>query len=181
MKPPLTVTLDREKLNHPVHEKEEKSNKERRDKEMRKLRKNEGFTLAELLIVVAIIAVLVAVSIPIFTRQLEKSRESTDRANLRAAKAAVVSAILDGEISANGYYDAAKGLLTEKAPAVYGKGTKLKGSDTDADYKTDVDYTDAYISFSIDSTGVGTIKWSNGTDDKGTPITVGGKDMFSNS
>ena len=34
---------------------------------MRKLRKNEGFTLAELLIVVAIIAVLVAVSIPIFT------------------------------------------------------------------------------------------------------------------
>ena len=32
MKLPLTVTLDREKLNHPVHVKEEKSNKERRDK-----------------------------------------------------------------------------------------------------------------------------------------------------
>ena len=32
-----------------------------------------GFTLAELLIVVAIIAVLVAISIPIFTSQLEKS------------------------------------------------------------------------------------------------------------
>ena len=31
-----------------------------------------GFTLAELLIVVAIIAVLVAISIPIFTAQLEK-------------------------------------------------------------------------------------------------------------
>lgn len=46
-----------------------------------------GFTLAELLIVVAIIAVLVAISIPIFTSQLEKSREAVDMANLRAAYA----------------------------------------------------------------------------------------------
>ena len=46
-----------------------------------------GFTLAELLIVVAIIGVLVAISIPIFTSQLEKSREATDKANLRSAYA----------------------------------------------------------------------------------------------
>ena len=38
-------------------------------------REKNGFTLAELLIVVAIIAVLVAISIPIFTSQLEKARE----------------------------------------------------------------------------------------------------------
>ena len=43
--------------------------------------------MAELLIVVAIIAVLVAIAIPIFTAQLEKSREATDLANLRAAYA----------------------------------------------------------------------------------------------
>ena len=48
---------------------------------------NKGFTLAELLIVVAIIAVLVAIAIPVFTAQLEKSREATDMANLRAAYA----------------------------------------------------------------------------------------------
>ena len=40
----------------------------------------QGFTLAELLIVVAIIAVLVAISIPIFSSKLEASRESTDAA-----------------------------------------------------------------------------------------------------
>ena len=40
-------------------------------------KKRKGFTLAELLIVVAIIAVLVAIGIPIFTSQLEKSREQT--------------------------------------------------------------------------------------------------------
>ncbi len=55
-----------------------------------------GFTLAELLIVVAIIGVLVAISIPIFTAQLEKSREATDLANLRSAYAAGTAALLDG-------------------------------------------------------------------------------------
>lgn len=56
-----------------------------------------GFTMAELLIVVAIIAVLVAIAIPIFTAQLEKSREATDAANIRAAYAEVVAAGISGE------------------------------------------------------------------------------------
>lgn len=58
---------------------------------------NKGFTLAELLIVVAIIAVLTAIAIPVFTAQLEKSREATDLANLRAAYAEVVAAALTEE------------------------------------------------------------------------------------
>ena len=54
-----------------------------------------GFTLAELLIVVAIIAVLVAVAIPVFSAQLEKSREATDVANIRSAYAGVVTKYLE--------------------------------------------------------------------------------------
>lgn len=50
-----------------------------------------GFTLAELLVVVAIIGVLVAISIPIFTSQLEKSREAVDAANIRAAYAEIMA------------------------------------------------------------------------------------------
>ena len=57
-------------------------------------RPRKGFTLAELLIVVAIIAVLVAIAIPIFTSQLEKSRESVDLSNVRAAYAEVMSAAI---------------------------------------------------------------------------------------
>lgn len=61
-----------------------------------------GFTLAELLVVVAIIAVLVAIAIPIFTSQLEKARESTDAANIRSAYAELTSEVLTdgGEIAA---------------------------------------------------------------------------------
>ena len=54
------------------------------------------FIIAELLEAVAIIGVLVAISIPIFTSQLEKSREATDAANIRAAYAEVAAAQLTG-------------------------------------------------------------------------------------
>ena len=63
---------------------------------------NKGFTLAELLIVVAIIAVLVAIAIPVFTTQLEKSREAVDMSNVRAAYAEVVTDYLaDGANTAH--------------------------------------------------------------------------------
>lgn len=64
------------------------------------MRKKQGFTLAELLIVVAIIAVLVGIAIPVFTSQLEKAREATDAANIRDAYAEVMTkAISTGEES----------------------------------------------------------------------------------
>ena len=58
---------------------------------------NKGFTLMEMLIVVAIIAILVAIAIPVFTAQLEKAREATDLANIRSAYAEVLAAFLTGE------------------------------------------------------------------------------------
>ena len=65
---------------------------------LKKLKKNKkGFTLAELLIVVAIVGVLVAISIPIFTSQLEKAREATDAANIRSAYAEISADAITGE------------------------------------------------------------------------------------
>ena len=82
---------------------------------MVKLKENKGFTLAELLIVVAIIGVLVAISIPIFTAQLRKGRLATNQANARSAYADVVAQIiLDGITDDTAYsYDIATATAEE--------------------------------------------------------------------
>jgi type IV pilus assembly protein PilA len=56
-----------------------------------------GFTLMEMLIVVAIIAVLIAIAIPIFTSQLERARDSTSVANIRSAYAEAQATALVGK------------------------------------------------------------------------------------
>lgn len=61
------------------------------------MKNKKGFTLAELLVVVAIIAVLVAIAIPVFSSQLEKAREATDLANIRSAYAEVATAVVTGD------------------------------------------------------------------------------------
>lgn len=55
-----------------------------------------GFTLMEMLIVIALIAVLVAIAIPTIASQLERSREAADLANVRAAYAQVSAEALLG-------------------------------------------------------------------------------------
>ena len=51
----------------------------------------------EMLIVIAIIAVLIAVAIPVFASQLEKAREATDLSNVRSAYAKVSTEALLGD------------------------------------------------------------------------------------
>ncbi len=60
-----------------------------------------GFTLAELLIVVAIIAVLVAIAVPIFTNSLEKARYGVHSSNGRAMKSLAVAELLGSGALAN--------------------------------------------------------------------------------
>ena len=55
------------------------------------------------MIVVAIIAVLVAIAVPLFTGELKNARQTTFEANYRAAKAAAVTALLkDGTVDLSG-------------------------------------------------------------------------------
>lgn len=104
-----------------------------------KLSKNGGFTLIEMLIVVAIIAILIAVSIPVVNNALDRTKHATDAANERAAKAEIMvqylsagNAVVGGgstdttiSTSKAYAYDAQNGVLLEKAPDVtYSKCSK---------------------------------------------------------
>lgn len=62
---------------------------------MRKMKNKTGFTLMEMLIVVAIIAILIAIAIPTFASSLNKARVATDEANIRSGYASVMVRVLD--------------------------------------------------------------------------------------
>ena len=114
---------------------------------------------------------LVAVSIPIFTSQLEKSRESTDVANLRAAKAAAVTAYLDGSgdkfdmVTAGCFYNSSTGLLVATAADAdeCGKGTATLGSGAATDVLYENGENNDYTPSTLASEGKISVKVSEPT------------------
>ena len=58
-----------------------------------------GFTLIEMLVVIAIIAVLVSIVIPVVGDSTAKARAATDAANLRSAKATITIGVMEGKIT----------------------------------------------------------------------------------
>ncbi|MGI5989924.1 MAG: pilus assembly FimT family protein [Lachnospiraceae bacterium] len=148
-----------------------------------------GFTLAELLIVAAIIGVLVAISIPIFTSQLEKAREATDAANIRSQYAEVMTeAITEGSnVSGKDLFGAVK--LKQKKDQWQSSGLKenLEGvyQDVEGDYPKAggtawVEYKDdqAILHYEGGSSGSGSGNTGGGSTGGGS---TGGSDSGGNT
>ncbi|MBQ9003374.1 MAG: type II secretion system protein [Eggerthellaceae bacterium] len=98
-----------------------------------------GFTLMEMLIVIAIIAVLVAIAIPVFASQLGNAQRATDESNARSALAAAVMQFEEdgGTSDAVSYaYDASNGRAVKLAGSSTTSGISRYGQwDQPADYE----------------------------------------------
>lgn len=129
-----------------------------KEKLLKKIKKQNGFTLVEMLIVVAIIAILVVVSFPIVNSSLEKSRVAADAANERSAKALASIKYLEGEIDFG----------TPAADKTYhynvDKGTLEDGAATadDNGYGQCSDHKGEYINVTISSDGTIALAWTDG-------------------
>lgn len=123
----------------------------------KKLKKTGGFTLIEMLIVVAIIAILVAVSIPMVNASLNKAKTATDDANERAAKAAAMATFMLLDTAPTGNteycYDAKTGQAKPQATA----GTCVGVSE---EYGQGSDGREGHVHVTVTKDGVATTEWS---------------------
>lgn len=124
------------------------------------MKKNKGFTLLEMLIVIGCIVALVAIAYPAFGQYREKNRENADVVAMHSAEALFTTAYNTGKLiggrsateatAANPLYYDGNGDLTWTAPTPYGKGTAKDSGVTisccdDYEYDSKKDYTGGVI------------------------------------
>ena len=92
-----------------------------------------GFTLAELLIVIAIISTLTAIAFPVFIKQREQADLQVDQTNVTSAKAVALAEYIADNKKGNQtyYYDAGTSLVFTKKDDIQGYG-RTDSDDTGA-------------------------------------------------
>jgi len=144
---------------------------------MKKLLSKKGFTLMEMLIVVAIIVILVAISIPTFANSLESAKKATDAANFRSAEAAFVMQTMNGADPNKVvpgkyyYYDFKEGMFIGKNGSVEFTADTVKTAAESSKSLAEctkhmTGSTRAYITIkweTVSGTTTGKVMWLNGT------------------
>lgn len=125
---------------------------------LNKKKNNKGFTLVELVIVVAILAILVGILAPQYTKYVEKSRKSADASNLEELVTSVKVAASDNA------YD-----VVQAADATYllemtSKGTSLTNKNLGGTVPTGL--TDALKEYAGNNWRDTTLKSKGWTDNK---------------
>ncbi len=132
-----------------------------------KVRNSKGFTLIELVVVIAIMAALVGILSPMFVKYVEKSRQSTDITNAAAAYSAaeVYFSDMDGHVPARLYFDGNDVRESETGISGYGKSSKPFEGFVPSDFPTSNvggtpnDGTANYIIITMGTEGVEGLGW----------------------
>lgn len=98
---------------------------------LKKFTNKKGFTLMEMLIVVAIIAVLVAIAIPTFSGSLAKANAATDLANIRSGYASAQIKVMTEKVTETKLYLQKDGSVDSNTTNAYickGKSTDVSGA-----------------------------------------------------
>lgn len=119
-----------------------------------------GFTLVELIVVIAILGILAAVAVPAYSGYIKKANEATDYANLDAIKTAAVFVYTDKNVKENPAVSVPDVKTIDVTPAtestgasvIVNKGLKVGETSVEMDVSTAV--ADYY-------TGIGTFKFSS--------------------
>lgn len=129
----------------------------------KKLSKKKGFTLMEMMIVVAIIAVLIAIIVPTFKSALDRANAAADEANLRAYYAEVTADAILNNTGISKPADTAKGGTITVSGVQY----KLHGS---AKYSVDSTHNQLSIEYTAPDGRTVTIPGGNtGTSSGSNP------------
>lgn len=85
---------------------------------MKKFGSKSGFTLVELIVVIAILGILAGIAVPAYSGYIKKANEAADYAQLDAIKTAVVFAYTDKHVKDDTFVDIKSITVTEGAVQV---------------------------------------------------------------
>ena len=133
------------------------------------MRMRRGFTLVELLIVLAIIGVLMSIGIPVYTNQLEKAKARVIAANLKTIAQSIANQAILGE-DLNGFTTASltqmiKGLKNPDAYKVYIASDTNTGT-----YDIFVAYNKTDVSTKLVQKEIGTLCDASSVTPQGTAV-----------